>query len=240
MSGIEPLIAAEAAAASAAAATTAAATAAATEMAAAAYASAVPALSSAAAGSQAAMLAAQTLPFGAGGLASTAAAGATPGTLGALGWNAASSMLNPATASVGEKAASQSILGQSLYGPETYANFIPGLTEAGPGSQAAMLSQQTGPFGFSGLTATGSAAAAPGTLSSTAWDLANRMALPGPSNAKDIMQGARLMLQDQQQGTRTNVAPPMLNKGRQVDLGSPIQGLLGGVQMPKRRRLSLI
>ena len=40
------------------------------------------------------MLAAQTAPFGAGGLASTAAAAAAPGTLGAGYWNTMSSLLN--------------------------------------------------------------------------------------------------------------------------------------------------
>jgi hypothetical protein len=93
MSGLEPLVAAEAAAAASTAATTTAAAAAATEAATAAYASAVPGLSAAA------MLAAQTGPFGAGGLASTAASAAMPGTLAATMWNPVSSLLNAGTAS---------------------------------------------------------------------------------------------------------------------------------------------
>jgi len=99
MSGLEPLVAAEAAAAASTAATTTAAAAAATEAATAAYASAVPGLSAVGPGSQAAMLAAQTGPFGAGGLASTAASAAMPGTLAATMWNPVSSLLNAGTAS---------------------------------------------------------------------------------------------------------------------------------------------
>jgi hypothetical protein len=104
MSGFEALLAAEAAATATTAATTAAATAAAAETAAAAYASAVPGLAAVGPGSQAAMLAAQTAPFGAGGLASTAAAGAIPGTLSAGYWNTMSSLLNPAAPSGGNLA----------------------------------------------------------------------------------------------------------------------------------------
>ncbi len=61
-----------------------------------------------------------------------------------------------------------------------------------------------------------------------------------PPGAGKALQAARLMSPQQDRGTRTNVAPPLLNKGREVNLASPIQGLLGGAQMPKRRRLSLI
>lgn len=59
---------------------------------------------------------------------------------------------------------------------------------------------------------------------------------PGPKEAFQM----RNLLSSEQQGQRTNVAPPMLNKGRDVNLAAPIAGLLGGIQMPKRRRLSLI
>ena len=65
------------------------------------------------------------------------------------------------------------------------------------------------------------------------------MPAPPPGTGK-IMQAAQLLSPQQDRGTRTSVSPPMLNKGREVNLGAPIQGLLGGMQMPKRRRLSLI
>ena len=160
MSGFEALLAAEAAATATTAATTAAATAAAAETAAAAYASAVPGLAAVGPGSQAAMLAAQTAPFGAGGLASTAAAGAIPGTLSAGYWNAMSSLLNPAAPS--------------------------GMNMARMGLQATQL---------------------------------------GPSG----------------QGQRTSYSPPMMNRGREVTLASPVQSLLGDQPRPRRKpTLSLL
>jgi hypothetical protein len=61
-----------------------------------------------------------------------------------------------------------------------------------------------------------------------------------PPGTGQMMQAARLLSPQQERQTRTSVAPPLLNKGKEVDLGSPIAGLLGGMQMPKRRRLSLI
>lgn len=61
-----------------------------------------------------------------------------------------------------------------------------------------------------------------------------------PPGTGQMMQAARLLSPQQERQTRTSVAPPLLNKGKEVDLGSPIAGLLGGAQMPKRRRLSLI
>lgn len=61
-----------------------------------------------------------------------------------------------------------------------------------------------------------------------------------PPGAGKALQAARLLSPQQDRGTRTSVSPPMLNKGREVNLGAPIAGLLGGMQMPKRRRLSLI
>lgn len=165
MSGLEPLLAAEAAAGATTAASTAAATtaaaAAATEAATAAYASAVPGLAAVGPGSQAAMLAAQTAPFGAGGLASTAAAGAVPGTLGAGYWNAMSSLLN------------------------TGSNALP-MNAARMGLQAAQL---------------------------------------GPSG----------------QGQRTAYSPPMMNRGREVNLAMPVQSLLEAQPMRRRKdMLSLI
>lgn len=62
-----------------------------------------------------------------------------------------------------------------------------------------------------------------------------------PPGAGKALQAARLLSPQQDRGTRTSVAPPRLNKGREVNLGAPIAGLLGGgTQMPRRRRLSLI
>lgn len=61
-----------------------------------------------------------------------------------------------------------------------------------------------------------------------------------PPGTGQMMQAARLIAPQQQGGTRTSVSPPVLNKGREINLGEPISGLLGGAQMPRRRRLSLI
>lgn len=62
---------------------------------------------------------------------------------------------------------------------QTYASTIPGLVSAAPGSQAAMLAQQTSVFGVPGLTATGSAASTAAGISPftrTAWDAADSLA----------------------------------------------------------------
>lgn len=75
----------------------------------------------------------------------------------------------------------------------------------------------------------------------TITSLPQYMGMPAmPPGAGQALQMARLMSPQQQGGTRTSVSPPMLNKGREVNLGAPIAGLLGGAQMPRRRRLSLI
>ena len=75
----------------------------------------------------------------------------------------------------------------------------------------------------------------------TITSLPQYMGMPAmPPGAGQAMQAARLLSPQQDRGTRTNVAPPLLNKGKEVDLGSPIAGLLGGTQLPRRRRLSLI
>jgi hypothetical protein len=67
------------------------------------------------------------------------------------------------------------------------------------------------------------------------------MGMPAmPPGAGQALQAARLLSPQQDRQTRTSVSPPMLNKGKEVDLGAPIAGLLGGAQMPRRRRLSLI
>ena len=75
----------------------------------------------------------------------------------------------------------------------------------------------------------------------TIMSLPQYMGMPAmPPGAGQALQAARLLSPQQDRGTRTSVSPPMLNKGKEVDLGSPIAGLLGGIQMPRRRRLSLI
>ena len=74
------------------------------------------------------------------------------------------------------------------------------------------------------------------TLRSLPQYMGSPASVPGPREAFQM----RNLLSSEQQGQRTNVAPPMLNKGRDVNLAAPIAGLLGGIQMPKRRRLSLI
>lgn len=236
MSGIEPLIAAEAAAATTAAATTAAATATALEAATAAYATAVPALTATGAGSQAAMLAAQTLPFGAGGLASTAAAGATPGTLSALGWNAASSLLNPATENLASGAVRE-IAGQTA--GEALANA--GVEKTLEEMAFEKFLTQGMDADLPGATARSIQAGFQNAPFNTLRSLPQYMGSPaGPVGPREVLQ-AQNLLQPQDRGTRTNVAPPMLNKGEQVSLAAPIYSLLGGGgQMPKRRRLSLI
>lgn len=62
---------------------------------------------------------------------------------------------------------------------------------------------------------------------------------PMPPGAKEAFQ-LKDLLTSNQQGTRTSVSPPMLNRGKEVNLGAPVAGLLGSMQMPRRRRLSLI
>lgn len=74
------------------------------------------------------------------------------------------------------------------------------------------------------------------TLRSLPQYMGSSPSAPGPKEAFQM----RNLLSSEQQGQRTNVAPPMLNKGRDVNLAAPIAGLLGGMQMPRRRRLSLI
>jgi hypothetical protein len=116
------------------------------------------------------------------------------------------------------------------------------LSATGLGSQAAMLQAQTGVFGLPGLTATGSAAATPGTLSSAAWNLANKAMLPGTSAIKEPLQLARMGL-NQGGGTqnRTAYAPPQMRPAQQnVDVASGVQGLLNmrDPQDARRRRMA--
>jgi hypothetical protein len=215
MSGLEPLLAAEAAAGATTAATTAAATAAA-ETAAAAYASAVPGLAAAGPGSQAAMLAAQTAPFGAGGLASTAAAGAAPGTLSSAYWNTISSALNPATSN-GTDAARMGLQSGQANISDPFENFLRyGVDADMPG--ATMRSIQAGMQN-----------APLNTLGSLPQYL-GAPAMPGGTKA---LQAAQLLNQPSQ-GQRTAYSPPVMNRGRQVTLATPVQSLLA--EQPKLRR----
>ena len=198
MSGIEPIIAAEAAAATTAAANTAAATAAA-EIAAA------EAASIAAAETAAATAAAEAAAAEAATLAATETA-ATAGTQGA-----AEALASEAAAKTLEQQAFENFL---RFGPEADMSGAT-LRSIGAGFQNAPLNTIT--------------------------SLPQYMGMPAmPPGAGQAMQAARLLSPQQDRGTRTNVAPPLLNKGKEVDLGAPIAGLLGGAQMPRRRRLSLI
>jgi len=239
MSGIEPLIMAEAAAgatAATAATTTALTTAAALESATAAYAAAVPGLAAIGPASQAGMLAAQTLPFGAGGLASTAAAGAAPGTLSALGWNAASSLLNPATENVASGAVRE-VAGQTA--GEVLANA--GAEKTLEEMACDKVLRQGMDADLPGATMRSIQAGLQNDPFRTLGSLPQYMGMPAPPpGTRELMQGARLISQQPQGGTRTSVSPPMMNRGREVSLAAPVYGLLGGAPMPKRRRLSLI
>jgi hypothetical protein len=155
-----------------------------------------------------------------------------------LGFGGASLLGGAAAGATGAGAAAGSA---GTIGANTYATMVPGLTAAGPGSQAAMLAAQTGQFGLPGLTATGAAAATPGTLSSAAWNLANNAMLPGTSAIKEPLQLARMGL-NQGGGTqnRTVYAPPQMRPAQQVDVASGVQGLLNmrDPQDPRRRRMA--
>jgi len=223
MSGFEALLAAEAAATATTAATTAAATAAAAETAAAAYASAVPGLAAVGPGSQAAMLAAQTAPFGAGGLASTAASAAAPGTLSSAYWNTISSALNPATSSGANAARVGLQSGQSGL-PDPFENFLRyGVDADMPGAtlRSIQSGMQNDPLN---------------TLKS----LPQYLSSPTTQGSNQALQAARLINQPSQ-GQRTSYSPPMMNRGREVTLASPVQSLLGEQPKPRRKpTLSLL
>lgn len=195
MSGIEPIIAAEAAAATAATAETAAAITAA-EVAAAEVAAAEAA--AAAAAEAAAAEAATTI---ATDVAASEIAGQT------------------AAEAVASEAAAKTLEQQAF---ENFLRFGPEADMSGATMRSIQAGLQNAPL-------------------NTIGSLPQYLGMPAPPpGTGQMLQAARLLSPQQEQGTRTNVAPPLLNKGREVDLGSPIAGLLGGIQMPKRRRLSLI
>jgi hypothetical protein len=152
-----------------------------------------------------------------------------------LGFGGASLLGGAAAGATGAAGAAGSAAGSA------YAGAVPGLSATGLGSQAAMLQAQTGVFGLPGLTATGSAAATPGTLSSAAWNMANKAMLPGTAGIKEPLQLARMAL-NQGGGTqnRTAYAPPQMRPAQQVDVASGVQGLLNmrDPQDPRRRRMA--
>ena len=202
MSGIEPIIAAEAAAA------TTAATAANTAAITAAEIAAAEAASVAAAEAAATTAATTAAETAAAEAAATAAADAAA-TAGSQ--TAAEALASEAAAKTLEQQAFENFL---RFGPEADMSGAT-LRSIGAGLQNAPLNTITSLPQYLGMPAM-------------------------PPGAGQAMQAARLLSPQQDRGTRTNVAPPLLNKGREVDLGSPIAGLLGGIQMPRRRRLSLI
>jgi hypothetical protein len=158
-----------------------------------------------------------------------------------LGFGGASLLGGAAAGATGAGAAGAAGSAGTL-GANTYAAMVPGLTAAGPGSQAAALAAQTGEFGLAGLTATGSAAATPGTLSSAAWNMANKAMLPGTAGIKEPLQLARMGL-NQGGGTqnRTVYSPPQMRAAQQnVDVASGVQGLLNmrDPQDARRRRMA--
>lgn len=203
MSGIEPIIAAEAAAATTAATAANAAAITAAEVAAA---EAAAAAAAEAAGTAAATTAAEA----AAAEAATAAAAETAATAGTQG--AAEALASEAAAKTLEQQAFENFL---RFGPEA---------------------------DMSGATLRSISAGLQNAPLNTITSLPQYMGMPAPPpGSGQMMQAARLMSPQQDRGTRTSVAPPMLNKGREVNLGAPIAGLLGGgTQMPRRRRLSLI
>lgn len=195
MSGVEPIIAAEAAAAAAGTAEAAAAVTAA-EIAAAEVAAAEAA--AAAAAEAAAAEAATTI---ATDVAASEIAGQT------------------AAEAVASEAAAKTLEQQAF---ENFLRFGPEADMSGATMRSIQAGLQNAPL-------------------NTIGSLPQYLGMPAmPFGAGQAMQVARLLSPQQDRGTRTNVAPPLLNKGKEVDLGSPIAGLLGGAQMPKRRRLSLI
>jgi hypothetical protein len=195
MSGVEPIIAAEAAAAAAGTAEAAAAVTAA-EIAAAEVAAAEAA--AAAAAEAAAAEAATTI---ATDVAASEIAGQT------------------AAEAVASEAAAKTLEQQAF---ENFLRFGPEADMSGATMRSIQAGLQNAPL-------------------NTIGSLPQYLGMPAPPpGTGQMLQAARLLSPQQEQGTRTNVAPPLLNKGKEVDLGSPIAGLLGGAQMPKRRRLSLI
>jgi hypothetical protein len=138
------------------------------------------------------------LAFGAPYLTEAIGAGTTAtgaGTAGAVGAAevipvAQSSLL--ATPLTAADLGASSLLSTSVpAGTSVYASTIPGLTMAGPGSQAALLAEQTAAFGVPGLTSTGAAASTAAGISpevAAAWNAADK--LYGPlQTAREVKSG---------------------------------------------------
>lgn len=150
---------------------------------------------------------------------------------------AAAASSTAATTAAAATAAEMTTIAAATEAANTYAATVPGLMTAGPGSQAAMLAAQTSEFGLPGLTATSASAAAPGSLSAAAWDLANKAMLPGGSQMSRMgLQGAQLLGQ-QGQGQRTAYSQPQMKRGREVTLASPVQSLLQTQPMRRKKEM---
>jgi len=109
-------------------------------------------------------------------------------------------------------------------GASQYAAAVPGLTAAGPGSQAAMLAAQTGEFGLGGLASTAAAGSAPGTLGSGYMQLART--------------GMNLMSPQQQQPPTPT--PSMYRGAKQVTTTEPIASLFDVNERKRKPVMSLL
>jgi hypothetical protein len=259
MSGIEPIIAAEAATATAAAASTEAAAIAAAEIAAAEAAAA------------AAAEAAATAAAAEAGTAATAEAALAEGTkqaaLEQFGSSAGESLLSAEMApqdymarelaresalnSFGVSADAmieQELLNQELARQGALERFGQSASEILQSPEPTLFDQawqktltQGMDADLPGATMRSIQAGLQNNALNTLGSLPQYLGMPAPPpGAGKALQAARLLSPQQQGGTRTSVAPPMMNKGREVSLAAPVLGLLGGAPMPKRRRLSLI
>jgi hypothetical protein len=233
MSGIEPIIAAEAAAATAATAATATTAAAVTEAAIAEAALAEAAKQAAAKASASALEA-----FAGSATEAIAAESLAPQlALEQFAGSAADAMLADALAPEAALQRFAQSSGEALTDAATRPFLPPGFEE----QAYEKFLRQGMDADMPGATMRSIQAGLQNNALNTIGSLPQYMGMPAPPpGAGKALQAARLLSPQQDRGTRTSVSPPMLNKGREVNLGAPIAGLLGGAQMPKRRRLSLI
>lgn len=112
----------------------------------------------------------------------------------------------------------------------TASGGITGLTASAPAVVPGM--------GASGLLGTASTA---GNVAAPFAAAASPMMLQGASQVTPMqgLQAARLMAQPSG-GTRTNVSPPLIRGGKEVNSASPIQGLLAAQIMRRRQPMSLL
>lgn len=135
------------------------------------------------------------------------------------------------------KAALPGVAGATPAGTSLYASGVPGLTSAGPASQAAMLASQTGGFGPAGLAATASSATsagAGGPMAAGFWNAANKAMLPSTQTQLGQLNMARGLMSGGQQ-PRQQAMPqmmPMQQKRGQAQQQSPVLSLLA---TPRRR-----